>query len=324
VSWSLGGVKPGPPNTCLGTMLNPEGNGLKVTDIGGLQFLNYKPASASGGGKPEPLQLPSTPSEVYRFSETLKANMQELSNINSTLRGAPPSNVTSGTMAATLSANAIEFAAPFAKAYHMCLEQAMFHALLCYKCFATVPQVLAIAGQGTASKAAVVRNFVGADIGNLARVSLKTRSALSSTAAGISDIGEKLLKAGLIRSPQQYLELIETGNIQSLYETEQSENDLINAENDDLREGTSVRAMASDIHPQHVVQHKQVVNDPELRRLAARYVEGGQNSEAVLKAYRVMRAATEHILEHVRLQGETDPMLLAMASTGQAPQTQGE
>ena len=126
----------------LGTMLNPEGNGLSVRDIGGLKFLNYKPAGATGGGKPEALQLPSTPAEVYRFSETIKSNMMEISGINATLRGAPPANVTSGAMAATLSANAVEFAAPFAKAYHLALEQTLQMSLLIYKRFATVPQVI--------------------------------------------------------------------------------------------------------------------------------------------------------------------------------------
>lgn len=303
----------------LGTMLNPEGNGLSVRDIGGLQFLNYKPASATGGGKPEALQLPSTPGEVYRFSETIKTNMMEISGINATLRGAPPSNVTSGTMAATLSANAVEFAAPFAKSYHLCLEQCVFYSILIYKRFATEAQVIAVSGKNRESS---VREFTGKDIGNLSKVTLKTRNALSSTAAGVADQGEKLLKAGLIKTPQQFLELMETGNIESLFETEQSENDLINAENDLLREGRIVHAMSTDVHTTHISQHRQVMNDPELRRLASQYQDGMPAGEAIATAAGILKAAQDHIIEHLELQRDTDPMLLAICATGAAPAMQ--
>lgn len=307
----------------LGTMLNPEGNGLSVRDIGGLQFLNYKPAGATGGGKPEALQLPTTPAEVYKFSETIKANMMEISGINSTLRGAPPANVTSGAMAATLSANAVEFAAPFAKAYHLALEQALMMSLLIYKRFATAEQVISVAGK---NREAIIKKFTGNDLGGLGKVTLRTRNAISSTAAGVADQGEKLLKAGLIKTPQQFLELMETGNIESLFETEQSENDLINAENDLLREGKIVHAMSTDVHSVHIAQHRQVMNDPELRRLSSQYAEIEEGvpapdlPPAVLKAAGVLKAAQDHILEHIKLQKETDPMLLAICATGQAPQ----
>lgn len=301
----------------FGTLLNPEGNGLSVTDIGGLQFLNYKPAGPTGGGKPEPLALPSTPAEVYKFSETVKTNMMEISGINSTLRGAPPSNVTSGTMAATLSANAVEFAAPFAKAYHLALEQVLYYSLLIYKRFATVPQVISVVGK---NRDATVKEFVGSDIGNIARVSLRVRNAASSTAAGVADQGEKLLNAGLIRSPQQFIELMETGNIESLFETEQKENDLINAENDLLREGKIVHALATDVHTKHIPQHIQVLSDPELRRQASLYMEGADPGSAPAKAAGILKAALDHVNEHLGLQKNTDPMLLAICATGQVPQ----
>lgn len=302
----------------FGTLLNPEGNGLSVRDIGGLQFLNYKPAGPTGGGKPEPLALPSTPAEVYRFSETIKAHMMELSGINSTLRGQPPSNVTSGTMAATLSANAVEFAAPFAKAYHLALEQVVYMSLLIYKRFASVPQVIAIAGK---NREATIKQFVGPDIGNISKVTLKTRSAASATAAGVADQGEKLLNAGLIRSPQQFIELIETGNIESVFETESKENDLINAENDLLKEGKIVHALATDVHTKHIPQHLQVLSDPELRRQASLYEDGvTPPGAAPAKAAGILKAALDHINEHLELQKNTDPMLLAICATGQAPQ----
>ena len=161
---------------------------------------------------------------------------------------------------------------------------------------------------------------MGSDLGNLGRVQLRTRNAASSTTAGVSDQADKLIKAGLIKTPQQFLELMETGNIETLYETEQSENDLINSENDLLREGKIVHAMSTDVHPVHIGQHRQVMNDPELRRLASQFEDGGANSPSVAKAAGILKAAQDHIIEHLDLQKDTDPVLLAICATGNAPQ----
>jgi len=301
------------------SMLTPEGSDIGVKDIGGLNWITFKAANATGGGKPEPLQMPQTPADVWRFGDTIKTNMMEISNINATLRGAPPSNVTSGTMAATLSANAVDFASTFAKAYYTTLESLMAISINVYRNFANETQVINIVGS---NKIATSREFVGKDIPEVSKVTLRVTSPLLSTSAGVSDIAEKLLQAKLIRTPQEFLEVITTGNLETLYNSELSELELINAENDELREGRAVRAITSDIHNQHIVQHKSVINDPKLRILAAQYIEGAQNPPDIEKAFMVASETTKHIEDHLNQAKNADPMLTAIIQTGQLPAPQ--
>lgn len=314
------------------SMLTPEGSDIGVKDIGGLNWITFKPQNAAGGGKPEPLQMPQTPADVWRFDDTVKANMMEISNINATLRGAPPSNVTSGAMAATLSANAVDFASTFAKAYYSTLESLMMISVNIYRNFANTPQIINIVG---ANKASMSREFMGKELPELSKVTLRVTSPILSTSAGVSDVAEKMLNAKLIRTPQEYLEVIATGNLESLYDADLSELELVNMENDELSEGNPVRALNSDMHATHIVQHKSVVNDPKMRMLAAKYNpqfvqidpmtgQPGQdgNPPDVAKAYAIAKAVTDHIAEHLDLAKSADPMLTAIITTGMMPAPQ--
>jgi hypothetical protein len=110
---------------------------------------------------------------------------------------------------------------------------------------------------------------------------------------------------------QEYFSILEGAPVTELYRTELSENDLISSENNDLLDGTPVRAMSGDNHPLHAREHHAIMNDPELRRRAA---AGDSEAETILKN------ATDHILEHVELAKNTDPFFLAMIQTGKMPE----
>ena len=291
----------------LQTMLNPEGNGLSKVDIGGIAFLNYKP-SQLGGGKPEPLALPSTPGEVYRFSDTSKAAMMEISGINAVLRGAPPPNVTSGAFASILSSQAIENSQPFSKSYFMALEDAMYKAVQCYRLFAKYPLLLSVMGL---NKSSMIKEFTGDDLGEVVKLTMRVTSPLLQTSAGLSDVAEKLLKSGLITNTQDYLELISTGNLETFTGDALDSISFLNRENELLSEGKAVRALVSDSHGQHITKHKSILNDPDLRLRAA-----SQEPEALA----IVEQVTEHLAEHYELLKNSDPQFLTLLETGKLPQ----
>jgi hypothetical protein len=292
----------------LQTMLNPEGNGLSKVDIGGIAFLNYKP-SQLGGGKPEPLALPSTPGEVYRFSDTSKSAMMEISGINAVLRGNPPPNVTSGAFASILSSQAIEASQPFSKSYFLVLEDAVYKAVQCYKLFAKYPLLLSMIDQ---NKNYFVKEFIGDDLGEVVKLTMRVTSPLLQTSAGLSDVAEKLLKSGLITNTQDYLELISTGNLETFTGDALDSISFLNRENELLSEGKAVRALVSDSHGQHIIKHKSILNDPDLRLRAA-----NQEPEALAIVEQVMA----HLSEHYELLKNSDPQFLALLETGKLPQT---
>ena len=89
------------------SVMIPRQSNINVQDLNGMRFVSYTPQNAPGGGKPEALQLTQSPPEVFRFMESLEKHLGELSGVHPVLRG-DTSGATSGSMVATLTANAIE------------------------------------------------------------------------------------------------------------------------------------------------------------------------------------------------------------------------
>jgi hypothetical protein len=123
------------------------------------------------------------------------------------------------------------------------------------------------------------------------------------TSAGRSDLADKLMQAGMIKSPQKYLSILEGGAIEKLFDDELSENDLLDAERDMLMKGEKPIALITDDHPKHVMNVRKLLNDPRVRA----------NSENI-------GLMLEFIEEHVALEKQKDPFLAAMLMTGKAPQ----
>jgi hypothetical protein len=285
------------------TVANPIGNDVGVKMIGGLRFIQYKPMNAQGGGKPEPLQLTQSSPESYKFSDMLRAYMMEVYNINSALRGTPPPGVTAGNALATLTTNAIEFTQSFSKAYVTAVETVMTYAVWNYRNFCDEDMIISIAGsRGTT----LARTFKREDIGNLKRVRCEIANPLMATAAGKFEVAQQLLQTGLITNPKAYFRILEGAPLEALYDDEESQEELIEKENDDLRTGKKVYALWVDDHPAHMKAHRAILNDPEIRR----------NSTAVSNIL-------AHIEEHDRLDLESDPRLQQIFQTGQpAPKPQ--
>lgn len=282
------------------SILNPMGNDINVKHIQGLKFISYKPMSIAGNGKPEVLDLNTSNPELYRFNDTLIQYMQQIGNINSAIRGEPGAGITSGTAIATLSANAIEFAQNFTKAYINCLETAMQHAILCYRNFATEPEVVAIAGPNDST---IAKTFKGSDLATIKRVRCSIANPLMATAAGKLEVANNLLQTGQF-SIKRYLKVLEGAPIDALYDREFDEENFIQEENDAMRaeDGQPVKALATDDHPIHMQAHKSLLDNNAIRQDPIRY-----------------QRVLDHILEHYDLAKQTDPMLYQMLKTGQMP-----
>lgn len=107
----------------------------------------------------------------------------------------------------------------------------------------------------------------------------------------------------MIKNIQQYISVLDGAPLETLYEDELSENDLMAEENEALLKGEEIIALSTDDHPMHIRRHSALLNDPKVR----------------LKNQRT-KAIIDHISEHVALENNTDPMLKAMVRTGKAPE----
>ncbi len=278
----------------------PRGANLGVQDILGMNFFSYTPQNVPGGGKPEAIQLTKSSPEVWKFIDLLKAHMLELSNINSALRGAPPPGVTSGTAIATLTTNAIEFISSAAMAYNDAVEEVVMDGINAYRRFAKTKRLVQMTGKRFES---YTKEFQAEELEPIKQVKLTRVNPVMQTLAGRMELAEKMTASGLVKSPQEYLSIMEGEDPERMSDTERSENDLYEQENERLMEGEQVVALATDDHATHIRAHAGLLNDPMVRLESDKL-------EAIL----------EHINEHAELAKTTDPFLTAMVRTGQAAQ----
>jgi hypothetical protein len=124
-----------------------------------------------------------------------------------------------------------------------------------------------------------------------------------NTVAGRLQFGDSLLQSGLIKKPQQYLNLIEGAPVDSLFEDDLSENMAIQAEIDALLEGRPVAPMMTDNHPMFVNAYKKLLYNPHIRT----------QSEITQVIVQLMQ-------ERITMEQQLDPMLKAMLRGEPPPQ----
>ena len=281
-------------------VITPRGSNINVEEIGGMNWISYTPQNSSGGGKPEALQLTQSSPESFKFIDVLLQHMTQLSNINSALRGEPPPGVTSGAAIATLTTNAIEFISSAARSYKESMEDIVTMGIKTYKQFAKTDRVINIVGKNHQNYA---KKFVGDDLKTIKKVKITQVNPLLQTLSGRMDVAEKLMSNGLVTNLREYIAILDGEPLERIKDVEQSENDLIAAENEDMMEGQQVQVLATDDHASHIREHHALLNNPDMRR----------NSK-------ITGLVLEHIMKHYEVLKATDPGLLALVRTGQMPE----
>ena len=279
----------------VSNILNPKGNGVTVNQIeGGMNFIEYDKEF----GKPETLNLLNTPAEVYNYMEKLEKTMEIISAINSVVRGDPQASLKSGTSLALVQSQALQFISSLQQSYIHLIEDVGTGLLHLLRDFASVPRIAAISGISNRTK---MKSFTGDDISSVNRVVVDAGNALASTPAGRSQIAQDLLQMGLIKTPEAYLSVLNTGKLETMVEGQNDELILVKDENERLVSGDEpVSALSYDDHQLHIKTHRCVLSDSTLRH----------DPELVQRV-------NQHILEHYNLMLTTDPQLLMIM--GQQP-----
>jgi hypothetical protein len=237
----------------------PKGADLNVTQLaGGLNLIEFDPKS----GPPVPIQLCSTPPEIFSYIGMLEKTMETLMGVNSVARGNPETSLKSGSALALVQAQAIQFSQGLQQSYAQLLEDvgtAVINLLIDY---ATVPRIALISGISNRSR---LQQFKGDDIAQISRVLVDMGNPLMRTTAGRVNIAEQLVQAGLVTDAKQYLQVITTGRLEPIYEGPVAELNLIRAENEKLADGKVCPVLQTDDHGLHMQEHKQVLSSPEAR-----------------------------------------------------------
>lgn len=242
-------------------IVSQRDSGLTMTELaGGLNHIEVNDLNQA----PRSLQLTNTSPETYNLIQLLVRDMEVISGMNSVARGNPDpkQNLRSGNALALVQAQALQFISGLQQSYIQLIEDVGTNLILMLQRFATVPRVAEISG---ISNQTYMKEFTGGDLNAVNRVVVDAGNALAQTTAGRVEMATQLIQMGMVKSPEQYMSVINSGKLESLTESQSKQNILIRAENEALLEGRPVIAMLTDDHSLHLREHQAVLADPTLR-----------------------------------------------------------
>lgn len=270
----------------------PDGYSLSFEQLAtGLNLIKY-----GKDGKPEALNLTHTPQEIFNFIQQLEEVMETLSGINSTVRGNPEASLKSGSALALVQSQAIQFSSGLQQSFAALVEDVFTDAFNILKDYANTKRVATIVGKYNQY---MLKSFVGSDLSEISRVVVDSGSALERTASGRVQIAQDLLNNKLIKTPDEYLSVINTGKLEPMTEAQTRELVNIRSENERLAVGRECRAMATDDHKLHIMEHKSVLDNPDVREM------NPENDE-------IQSATMAHLMEHITMLETLPPNFLMM------------
>ena len=271
----------------------PRGSDLSIESLDGAMNI------VEGNAKPEPLQLTATPPEVFNFLNMLIQSAETISGVNSVTRGNPEASLKSGTALALVQSMSLQYISGLQQSYVKLIEDVGTAIVQILKDFAMTPKVIALVGKNNRP---LLKEFTGDQISAINRVVVDIGNPLSRTIAGRVQMAEQMLQMNLIKSPEQYFQVINTGKIETMFEGEMNELLLIKSENEQMLEGKDVIVSPLDKHRLHINEHKAVLSDPDLRRDQT-----------------LVKVVLDHIEDHLNALRETDPALLQLVGEQPLP-----
>lgn len=262
------------------SVMCPRGAGLSAEKIGngGLNMIYYDEKK----GKPEPLNLTSTPAEVFNYIGILNKASETISGVNSVARGNPEASLKSGSALALVLSSATQFTMNLQESYADLVEDLGTHLIDILKAYASTPRMAAIAGKANSS---LLKEFTGQDLKDITRVTVDMGNPMTRTTAGKVNLADALLQHGFIQDPEEYLMVMQTGQLEPMIHNQTAELLLIRSENEAMKDGSNpVIALLTDDHHTHILEHTAVLSDPSARM-----------------DQQLVQRVTQHMQEHINI-----------------------
>lgn len=268
-------------------VLMPRGADVNPQSLnGGLNLIEYN----AQVGKPEAFNLTATPPEVFNFITVLEKSMETVSGVSSVTRGNPEASLKSGNALALVQSMSLQFISGLQHSYVKLIEDVGTGLINMLRDFASVPRIAMIVGEANRT---YMEEFTGDDLDKINRVVVDVGNPLAKTTAGRVQMAEQMLQMNLIKTPEQYISVINTGKLETMTDGIDRQLMLVKAENEKLISGEMVQAVAIEPHSLHIKEHRNVLADPALKN----------DPELVTRVL-------EHINEHITMLRTTDPDLL--------------
>lgn len=259
-------------NACWSTVIT-ELRRMAGTNIRTNRGDKVEVSSLPGGGRHfetngpvDVLQMGQVAPEFIQTIEMANQYMEMLSGVNAITRGNIEGGKMSGTALALIDSKSIQFANDLVKNYYKLVEESATFAIRVIRDFAQTERVVSIVGQDHRGIASIA--FTPDKLQNFNRFTLTAQNPLFKTTGGRMEVADKLLTifgaTGEIQ-PQEYINLIETGQLKPMYAKVQDEIVQIRRENEQLLRGEPTMATRYDNHPLHIGEHKILVSNPMIR-----------------------------------------------------------
>lgn len=272
------------------------GSTFALDELGKGMRLIYHPQDAQ---PPQALQLTKTPQEVFQHLANLKKDQELLFGLNSVVRGEPQSGELSGSALALLQSQALQQSSTIQANYLRFVEDIGTCVLAILRKNLSVERKVSITGKSNQS---VVRDseYSGEDLKNIKTVLVEIGNPMAQTAAGRSEMAKELIQMNILKSPEQYLQVLTTGRLEPLTQSLNSELMLIRSENEGMARGEMPVVTLIDDHMLHAREHRGVLANPDARA----------NPD-------IVRVVLQHISEHDMAYHSAPPSTLVLM--GQQP-----
>jgi len=268
-------------------VLIPRGADITPSQLaGGLNVIEYN----TQAGKPEPLNLTATPPEVFSFITILEKTMETVSGVNSVSRGNPESSLESGNALALVQSMSLQFISGLQHSYVKLIEDVGTGLISLLKDFASAPRVASIVGEANRT---YMKEFNGDDLSEVNRVIVDVGNPLSKTTAGKVQMAEQMLQMNLIKTPEQYISVINSGKLETMTDSIDRQLMLVKSENEKMIAGGEVQVIDIEPHSLHIKEHRDILSDPALK-----------------EDPNLVSIVLNHIQEHINALRQVDPDIL--------------
>lgn len=245
----------------VGNVAVERGSGLSVQSVaGGMNVIEYEP----GFKPPEPFSVANNQRQSAEVLSMLRSQNERLSGINSAARGDPDNalKAASGRALGLLQAMSVQFHSALQFSYQQLVQDFGNLLLLIVKRFAQTDQIISIIGKDKSVRSV---NFNGESFNAVARVVVEPVNPLSKTLAGNKEEAEFLVQNGIVSTPQEYITVRNTGQLEPLYQADWTRQSLIRQENEELMKGSNPPVMITDNHELHEQEHLTLLDSPTVR-----------------------------------------------------------
>lgn len=254
----------------------PEGNNLKVSDLAKGARVFEMPLAM--WDKIKALELCKTPPEVFNYIQVLQNKKERAVGSVASALAQQASQGASGSSMALIQTQAISYNSGTQRSYYRLLSATMTKLVEILRVYADAPRVAAIVGK---VKAPYLKQFkyTGKDLDSVSSIVYEIVNPIMQTYGGRLQVGQDLLKAGQVKSPKQYINLVATGQTDVLTEDDEADGMLILEENEALREGRPTTAIITELHVDHIKSHNSLItqdakeNDPDLVNRVQNHVQ---------------------------------------------------